>query len=908
MTSPRSSLRLPRLFLVAAVMLAAFAYPSAASADTLYAVNGGSNNLASLHTLNPSTGASTPVGPITIGATQQTNVTGLAVRPTDGALYGFKNAPTNDRSDPTFENGTLLAINKATGAATAVGSIGAAGPLRASDITFDRFGNLYAWSGGCSGTDGCNSNGSDLYTLNTTTGTSTKVSESGTYGFQTGLASDSRGRMYMKSYQAVFRVNPQTGHVFAAQGFNTIGNAKNVLSFGPGDTLYTADFSGNLLTLNPSTGTLTTMGYTGLNNISAIDWDFTTPTQPDEADLSLDNGVSNAAPAADTNVTFTLTLGNAGSDSATGVMVKDLLPSGFTYVSHTASAGTYAPGTGLWNLGTVANAAAPTLQIVATVLSTGVHTNTAEVVDTTTYDTDSTPGSGQGDTFESARSAPVGATALYAVTGAGPGFCGGSPSYLYELDPSNATPSKVADITIGGNPVTHVTGLSVHPADGTLYGFMGFQGSDCELSDGESDGTLITINKTTGAATVVGSTGIGSPDMTFNPFGSLYAWGAGNAAGTQEDDLYTLNTTTGASTKVGECGCFSNSTGLAFDSLGRLYEKSSSQLSRMNQFTGQRFSSVFLNQSPHNMLAFGPSDALYTGRRQDDTSGFNFTLMTITLPGGPVNNIGTNSVFNISALAWDLGTITPPNQVDLSLTKTSDITSPDDWTDQVTFTVTLTNNDLTESATGVQVKDLLPSGFTYVSNTPSTGTYTFGTGIWNVGTVAANDSETLEIVVTSNPNSASRTNVAEVVDSTTYDPDSVPGSGDSLGDTYASKTITPTATPGLDAAADVIVSGPSKATATSKAFTVKITNVGTANFTATQSAIDATVNGSSVVTCSSFSQLIKPGRSYRAKCSANLASLALTPPAPVTYEATVDVPGDGFTLNDSSSSGPRPTS
>jgi uncharacterized repeat protein (TIGR01451 family) len=347
--SMRPTLRKPgflRLFLLSVVMSAVFASPSAAIVvpDTLYAVDGGSNTPASLYTLDPATGASTFVANITIGGIQQSNITGLAIRPTDGAMFGFKNC--GRYFDLCGQDGTLLTINKATGVAAPVGSIGAAGPLRASDITFDRFGNLYAWSGGCA-ENGCNSNGSDLYTLNTTTGTSTKVSESGTYGFQTGLASDSRGRMYMKSYQAVFRVNPQTGHVFAAQGFNTIGNAKNVLSFGPGDTLYTADFSGYLHTLDPSDGTLSQIGYTGLSNLSAIEWDFTSPTQPDEADLSLDNSVSNAAPAADTNVTFTLTLGNAGPDSATGVVVKDLLPSGFTYVSHTASVGTYAATTGL---------------------------------------------------------------------------------------------------------------------------------------------------------------------------------------------------------------------------------------------------------------------------------------------------------------------------------------------------------------------------------------------------------------------------------------------------------------------------------------------------------------------------------------------------------------------------------
>ena len=38
--------------------------------------------------------------------------------------------------------------------------------------------------------------------------------------------------------------------------------------------------------------------------------------------------------------------------------------------------------------------------------------------------------------------------------------------------------------------------------------------------------------------------GIASPDMTFDPFDTLYAWSE------TSDDLYTLNTTTGTSTKA----------------------------------------------------------------------------------------------------------------------------------------------------------------------------------------------------------------------------------------------------------------------------------------------------------------------------------------------------------------------
>jgi uncharacterized repeat protein (TIGR01451 family) len=296
------------------------------------------------------------------------------------------------------------------------------------------------------------------------------------------------------------------------------------------------------------------------------------------------------------------------------------------------------------------------------------------------------------------------------------------------------------------------------------------------------------------------------------------------------------------------------------------------------------------------MLAFGPSDMLYTGRRQDDTSGFNFGLKTVNPSSGAVTNVGTNSIWTISALAWDLGVITPPNQSDLSLDKSVNNSFPSNWGESVIFTISV-GVDSGSDATDVQVKDVLPSGFTYVSDN-SGGDYNSGTGIWDVGTVPFGSPQSIAITA-SVDSSGSYTNAAEVVDSTTYDTDSVPGSGG--GDTYDTEAVIPTANPAINAAADVIVSGPSKTTATSKAFTVKIANVGTANFTATQSDIDGTVNGSSVVTCSSFSQLIKPGRSYRAKCSANLASLSLSPGNSVTYSATIDVTGDGFTNNDTDS-------
>lgn len=96
-------------------------------------------------------------------------------------------------------------------------------------------------------------------------------------------------------------------------------------------------------------------------------------------DLSITKTVSNLTPNFGSNVTFTITATNNGLSAATGVTVIDLLPSGYTFVSATPSTGSYVSGTGVWTIGAMANSATATLSIVATVKSTGVYTNIANI-------------------------------------------------------------------------------------------------------------------------------------------------------------------------------------------------------------------------------------------------------------------------------------------------------------------------------------------------------------------------------------------------------------------------------------------------------------------------------------------------------------------------------------------------
>jgi uncharacterized repeat protein (TIGR01451 family) len=133
------------------------------------------------------------------------------------------------------------------------------------------------------------------------------------------------------------------------------------------------------------------------NDGTGDDFASATIDAPSAADLRLAKTVSAAFVNVGQNLTFRLTLNNDGPDTATGVTVRDLLAAGLTFVSATASQGTYNNTTGDWTVGDVANGASVTLDIVATLTTAGAKTNTAEVTASGTFDPDSTPNDGQGD-------------------------------------------------------------------------------------------------------------------------------------------------------------------------------------------------------------------------------------------------------------------------------------------------------------------------------------------------------------------------------------------------------------------------------------------------------------------------------------------------------------------------------
>lgn len=123
---------------------------------------------------------------------------------------------------------------------------------------------------------------------------------------------------------------------------------------------------------------------------------------------------------------------------------------------------------------------------------------------------------------------------------------------------------------------------------------------------------------------------------------------------------------------------------------------------------------------------------------------------------------------------------------DIAITKSVNDPNPAVGT-TVMFTITAHNLGA-DPATSVVVTDVLPAGLTFVSSSPSQGSYTAGTGPWNLGALAVGATATLQITATVTGSTAV-TNTATRTSTTPADPNPANDS--------ASSTVTGSTIPGL---------------------------------------------------------------------------------------------------------------
>ena len=243
----------------------------------------------------------------------------------------------------------------------------------------------------------------------------------------------------------------------------------------------------------------------------------TTITQ--QADLALTKTVNVASPAVGSNVVFTITVTNNGPNPAASVQVSDQLPAGFAFVSANASVGSYASGTGVWTIGTLAFPGSATLQITATVNASGPYTNTATV-------SSPTPDPNPGNETGSATPVPLSPPALAKSIAPATITAGGAATLTITLGNPNTLPLALAAdftdtmpagvTTTSGNTGT-CTGVTVAPTSITMASGTVLPAGGCTIVVTITSTTPGTVTNTTGSLqTNAGTAAPASAPLTVN--------------------------------------------------------------------------------------------------------------------------------------------------------------------------------------------------------------------------------------------------------------------------------------------------------------------------------------------------------------------------------------------------------
>ncbi len=447
------------------------------------------------------------------------------------------------------------------------------------------------------------------------------------------------------------------------------------------------------------------------------------------ADMSMTKTVNNATPNVGSNVVFTLTATNSGPNVALGVSVTDVLPTGYTYVSNTTpSAGSFDSSTGIWTIGSVANAASETLTITAKVNATGNYSNSATV---SSPSTDPAPGNN---------------TSIVSTT---------------PVPQSDLSIVKTAD-----NPSQNVGGLITFTLAVTNNGPSNAAG--IVVNDLLPNGYTYVSND--GGGTYIPGTGVWTIGSLANGLTTnLNITATVNGSGTYTNTAI-ISSTTADPTSANNSSTVTPVPGAVSDL------KIIKTVSNSTPYTGEivEFTLVATNQGPSNATGVVVTDVLPSGYTYVSDNGGAATTEssgTVTWAIGDIADLATATLkitakVNASGTYSNTATIVTPNQpdsnssdntssvlttpvpqADLTITKTVDNSTPLKGSN-VLFSIVVTNNGVSD-ATGVNVLDSLPTGYTYVSDN-GVGAYVPGTGIWTIGNLANGATATLAVTATVN--------------------------------------------------------------------------------------------------------------------------------------------------------------
>ena len=205
---------------------------------------------------------------------------------------------------------------------------------------------------------------------------------------------------------------------------------------------------------------------------------------------------------------------------------------------------------------------------------------------------------------------------------------------LYSVNLASGSATLIGAIRLPDAKAIGVTGMAFHPQTGVLYGIT----SDVSPNSPHS---LVTIDATTGKATLVGDLNLIGSDLAFDSKGTLYVWMQGTS------QLGTVDTSTAVVTPIGKARPAGPPAGIAIDPQGMVYvtaKGASGTLDNVDLATGALQVGPVLTGAPFstqiNSMSFSPS-GLLLAVNSNGGSPANTRLVTINTATGAVATIGT---------------------------------------------------------------------------------------------------------------------------------------------------------------------------------------------------------------------------------------------------------------------------
>ncbi len=508
---------------------------------------------------------------------------------------------------------------------------------------------------------------------------------------------------------------------------------------------------GNLTSGSSQTLTMTatvtngTAGQTLNHSVAIVSFDQTDPNNSNDSasldvtvqtvDIQVSQVVDLVTPDEDVDIHFTVIVTNLGPGAATSVVIQDVLPAGLTFVSASPSQGSFSSTTGLWNLGDISSGQTQTLTLTAhTDLGTGgnsiVNVSSLSAMD----QTDASAGNNSAST--TINVAQPGDVDLSLTMGVDNGTPSIGENVTYTLTVVNPGPASVSGLGITDLLPAEVTYVNSFTNKGTYQDATGLW-TVGDLDNGYQAvlNILATVNSAALGAPVVNSASISAVDQA---------------------DPQPANNTASAQILVPNCDL----------QMSMIQDPLTPVVGQTITYTVKVF-----NDGPNLASGVTVADNLPAGLayisgiadlgNYDDSSGLwtvgglNSGLEATLVLEAEVETSAAGTAVQNTALVNSLdqsdpvsgndivsSTSTIPGS-DLELTLIADQATALEG-DQVTFTLTATNHG-PDQTTGVSINQALPAGLTYVSATPSAGSYTAATGQWLVGPIADQDIVTLDV-------------------------------------------------------------------------------------------------------------------------------------------------------------------